>query len=66
MLTQDRQNISFGVFKSHLSSILTRDRQNISFGDFKSHLCSILTRTGGGGASGILSGKPGWQRRDYY
>ena len=46
--------------------MLTRDCQNISFGDFKSHLCSILTRTGGGGASGILSGKPGWQRRDYY
>jgi len=24
----------------------------------EAHLCSILTRTGGGGASGILSGRP--------
>ena len=31
----------------------------------ETHLCSILTRTGGGGASGILSGRPDWFLLDY-
>ena len=31
----------------------------------EAHLCSILTRTGGGGASGILSGRPDWFLLDY-